>query len=208
MNERRGFWLVLYLLCGIAIAASIRRLIALGHPPSSGIPQFDEMDSFFLMKPGLTRSHVIAGAMLAAAIPVQFSARVRTRYPRVHRWMGRVLVPLGIAIAATGYAMALNPVGGWVEVSAVVFYATAFIAALVTAWRRIRQRDVLGHRAWMLRAMAIVLGIATTRPVMGVFFATSPLTGLTPAEFFGPALWMGFTATAAAGELYVRKTRT
>src|ERR1035441_11074087 len=38
-------------------------------------------------------------------------------------------------------------------------------------------------------------GIATTRPVMGIFFATSRLTHLMPHEFFGIAFWIGFTTT-------------
>lgn len=59
----------------------------------------------------------------------------------------------------------------------------------------------------MLRALGIVLGIATTRPVMGLFFATSPLTGLAPSQFFGMAFWTGFASTTLVAELYVRHTR-
>ncbi len=51
---------------------------------------------------------------------------------------------------------------------------------------------------WMLRAVAILLGIATTRPVMGVFFATSRLTHLEPAQFFGIAFWIGFSINTIA----------
>ena len=56
----------------------------------------------------------------------------------------------------------------------------------------------------MLRAIAILLGIATTRPVMGVFFATSRLTHLTPAQFFGIAFWIGFSLNTVLIELWLR----
>jgi hypothetical protein len=56
----------------------------------------------------------------------------------------------------------------------------------------------------MLRAIAILLGIATTRPVMGVFFATSRLTHLTPAQFFGIAFWIGFSLNTLVMELWLR----
>ena len=56
----------------------------------------------------------------------------------------------------------------------------------------------------MLRAIAILLGIATTRPVMGVFFATSRLTHLTPQQFFGIAFWIGFSINTLAMELWLR----
>jgi hypothetical protein len=56
----------------------------------------------------------------------------------------------------------------------------------------------------MLRAIAILLGIATTRPVIGVFFATSTITHLTPAQFFGIAFWIGFSLNTVVMELWLR----
>jgi hypothetical protein len=49
-----------------------------------------------------------------------------------------------------------------------------------------------------------VPGIATTRPVMGIFFATESVTHLRPQQFFGTAFWIGFTATYIVGEAYLR----
>jgi hypothetical protein len=194
-------------LCVIGVAVSIRRLVALAAPPTSDASTFAQLDAFFGAKPDLTRAHVVAGLLLAAAIPVQLSSRVRTRYPAVHRWLGRLLLIVGVLVGGTGYAMTVMPVGGWIETSAIVLYATLLIAALVTGWWHIRNRRTSLHREWMLRAIGIALGVATTRPVIGVFFATSPLTGLTPPQFFGAAMWIGFTWTALAAEAYVRWTR-
>jgi hypothetical protein len=56
----------------------------------------------------------------------------------------------------------------------------------------------------MLRAIAILLGIATVRPIMGVFFATSPLTHLTPQQFFGIAFWIGWSLNTLVMELWLR----
>ena len=64
------------------------------------------------------------------------------------------------------------------------------------------------HREWMLRASAVALGLATTRPVMAIFFATSPLTRLTHSQFFAVAMWIGFTSTVLAAEVYIRSTRS
>ena len=61
----------------------------------------------------------------------------------------------------------------------------------------------------MTRAVGILLGIATTRPVMGVFFATSSLTHLSPQQFFGIAFWIGFSINAIVIELWLQwKTRS
>jgi hypothetical protein len=205
--ERRIFWAAVVVLCTIATAVSIRRLVALAdssHPSPSPLAA---LDALFAARAGLTRTHVIAGLLLALFIPVQLSAGVRGRFPHLHRWVGRTLMIVGIVVGLSGHAMVVTPIGGPLEVSAIVFYGTALLASLLIAWRHIRRGDVIRHREWILRAIAIVLGIATTRPVVAVFFATSPLTQLSPSQFFGAAFWIGFTSTALAGEWYVRSTR-
>jgi uncharacterized membrane protein len=205
--ERTGVWWVVLALTAIAVAVAIRRLLLLGAPDTSNASPAAALDALFAAKAGLTRGHVIAGLVLVLLIPVQLSARVRSRFPVVHRWLGRALMVIGIVVGLSGYAMVAIPIGGWLEVSAIVMYATAFMAALAMAWRSIRRGDVGRHREWMLRMIAIGLGIATTRPVVGVFFATSRLTGLTASQFFGAAFWIGFTSTTVGGEWYVRRTR-
>ena len=60
---------------------------------------------------------------------------------------------------------------------------------------------------WIARAIAILLGIATTRPVMGVFFATSRLTHLEPRQFFGIAFWAGFSINTIIVELWLHSAR-
>jgi hypothetical protein len=57
---------------------------------------------------------------------------------------------------------------------------------------------------WMARSIGILLGIATTRPVMGIFFATSRLTHLEPKQFFGIAFWMGFSINTIVVERWLK----
>ena len=59
----------------------------------------------------------------------------------------------------------------------------------------------------MTRAIGILLGIATTRPVMGVFFATSRITHLQPNRFFGIAFWIGFSVNTLLVESWLRSRR-
>ena len=56
----------------------------------------------------------------------------------------------------------------------------------------------------MIRAFGVGLGVATTRPIVGMFFA---FRRLTPHEFFGIAFWLGFTITFLAAEAWVDYTR-
>ena len=63
---------------------------------------------------------------------------------------------------------------------------------------------VIPMRRWLTRAVGILLGIATTRPVMGVFFATSRFTHLKPNQFFGIAFWIGFSLNTIILEMWLR----
>ncbi len=85
-----------------------------------------------------------------------------------------------------------------------LFFNTIFLYALYRAWSFARIQDRAQKQRWMLRSIAILLGIATTRPVMGVFFATSPLTHLTAQQFFGIAFWIGFSLNTVVMELWLR----
>jgi hypothetical protein len=52
----------------------------------------------------------------------------------------------------------------------------------------------------MIRAFGVALGVATTRPIVGAFFAARRLS---PHEFFGTAFWLGFTLTLLAAETWI-----
>jgi hypothetical protein len=101
--------------------------------------------------------------------------------------------------------MSTYSVGGWVERSAVLLFNTLFLFSLLRAYVYTKRGESLLKTRWMIRAIAILLGIAVTRPVMGVFFATSRLTGLQPQQFFGIAFWIGFTTSTLLGELSLRR---
>jgi len=200
-------WIVVTILSAIAVAVAIRRLLILSSPGAGNVPELARLDDFFAHKQALPRVHVSMGLTFVLALPLQLSATIRARHPNLHRRVGRSLVVLGMLIGITAYGMVAVPVGGIVEMSATIFYATGFVMALSIAWWNIRRRDLVRHREWMLRAIAILLGIATTRPVMGVFFATQRITGLRPSQFFGVAFWIGFSVTLLAAEWYIRSTR-
>src|SRR5258708_15956435 len=124
--ERRGFWVVVFLLCAIALVVSIRRLVSLAGPLPVGHSNFDVLNAVFAAKPGLTRSHVVAGLVLALAIPLQLSTRVRLRYPGFHRWFGRFLMAVGLSVGVTGYPMLAPPPARPPENSSLTLFLSPF----------------------------------------------------------------------------------
>jgi hypothetical protein len=191
-----GFWFCI----AIAIAVVLRRVVALSTPPSPNAPaQLAALDAYFTAHAALTYVHILCALAFVLLLPLLFWRRTRSSVK-----LQRAIFPLGLIVGITAYAMSAHAVGGWLERAAVLFFNTLFLFALYSAWSFARRNNRPHQQRWMLRAIAILLGIATTRPVMGVFFATSRLTHLTPQQFFGIAFWIGFSLNTIVMELWLR----
>ncbi len=192
---RIGFWICTF----IAVAVVIRRLFALTAPSHGGPPQMAGLDEAFASHTALTLAHIIPALFFVLLSPfVVFPRFARLQSPE------RILFPLGAIVGLTAYAMSAFAVGGWIERSAVFFFDTLFLYCLAHAFWHRRRGEPLLKRRWMLRSIAILLGIATARPVMGVFFATSAATHLVPSQFFGVAFWIGFSINTLVFEFWLR----
>lgn len=193
-----GFWYCI----GIAGAVVLRRAVALLGPPSKAEPpQLAQLDSYFASHAALTWVHILCALAFVFLLPFLFWRRTQAA-----RWLERAFLILGLIVGSTAYAMSIHAVGGWLERSAVLLFNTLFLTSLAQVFVSARRGDLVQKRRWTIRAVAILLGIATTRPVMGVFFATSPLTHLTPRQFFGVAFWIGFSLNTLVIELWLRKS--
>ncbi len=190
---RIGFWLCTV----IAVAVVFRRTIALAYPPQSAPPQLAQLDAAFASHAALTLAHILPALAFVLLTPFLYIRRFASA-----AWPKRLLFPLGLVVGVTAYAMSKYSVGGWVERSAVLLFNSLFLFSLFRAWQ-LRREPVLTLR-WMTRAIAVLLGIATTRPVMGIFFATSKVTHLAPEQFFGIAFWIGFSINTLIIELWLR----
>jgi hypothetical protein len=197
---RAGFWVCIF----IAVVVVFRRLFALVGPPrAAASPQLAELDLTFANHTMLTLCHILPALAFVILAPI-----VIFRKTDRFAWAEQLLFPVGAVVGFTAYAMSIYSVGGWIERSAVLFFDTLFLLSLAQAYRSHSAGDLLRKRNWLVRSIVIMLGIATTRPVMGVFFATSRLTHLEPSQFFGMAFWTGFSINAIIVELWLRIRKT
>ena len=199
-TRRHPVWLLVafWVSIAIALAAVARRMAALVHPSSGGPPQMAGLDAVFSSHAALTFAHIIPAAVFVVLAAVVLLRRSR------NNWLERLFFVFGAVTGITAYAMVGYAIGGWVERSAVLIFDTWFLISLANAYR---YRETARGREWSTRAVGILLGIATTRPVMGAFFATSRATHLEPSQFFGFAFWIGFSINAIAVELWLRSRR-
>jgi uncharacterized membrane protein len=216
---RRALWCVVIFLAVIGAAVAIRRIIYLGpilvtgySPPAvasgSRAAQFVALDDLFARHPILTMIHILPGLLFMVLGPFQFSQSIRARHLQWHRWNGRIFVATGfiIGISALVMSFTMQSIGGVNQAAATILFGSFFLFALSKAFWHIRRREVALHRQWMIRAFAIGLAVATIRPIVGIFFATSRFSGLTPTQFFGTAFWIGFVLHLIAAEAWIHAT--
>jgi len=209
-------WTVAFILAFIGLAMIVRRTFFLipvledryvPKPPPPGMPSFP--DDGFVSNPLLTLLHILPALLFVVLGLLQFAKMIRAKYPTFHRWNGRVLLIIGGVVGVSGIVMGFKmAISGISETAAITFFGSWFLFALTKAFVLIRQRKVDLHREWMIRAFSTGMAVTTTRPIVGIFFATSRLTDLTPQEFFGTALWIGFTIHLILAEVWINRTKS
>jgi uncharacterized membrane protein len=203
----RFAWIGVILLAVIGVAAATRRTLVLFWPEvfAGKYPPAAALDTGFARHPALTLVHILPGALFLMLALLQFVPKIRANHMGFHRWLGRILVVAGLVIGVSALVMSfIMNIGGPNETAATTLFGILFLFCLVKAYRHIRRKEVAQHREWMIRTFAIGLGVATTRPIVGMFFAFRKLS---PHEFFGVAFWLGFTITFFAAEVWIDYTR-
>jgi hypothetical protein len=216
----RTLWSVVIVLALIGIAVVVRRTINLvpillnGYTPPAAASnpiaaQFAALDDVFARYPVLTLVHILPGVLFMVLGPLQFNSAIRARHLRWHRRSGRMylICSLIIGVSALVMSVAMPSIGGVTQAAATTLFALLFLFALGRGYWHVKSREIAQHREWMIRAFAIGLAVATIRPIIGLFFATSRVSGLTPDAFFGIAFWIGFVLHLIAAELWIQWTR-
>lgn len=214
---RGWLWAAIIFLCVIGATVVLRRVVALWpvlvggyRPPTASanpvLAQFAGLDDIFARHAVLTLIHIVPGLLFVTLGPMQFSAGLRARHPMWHRVNGRVFLCAALTIGSSAFVMsfAMPAIGGPVQATATGTFSTFFLFALGKGFWHIRKREFGLHRRWMIRAFSIGIAVATIRPIVGLFFATSRLTGLTPRQFFGLAFWIGFVLHLILTEWWLR----
>lgn len=203
----RLLWSAVILLVVIGIAAVTRRSLVLIWPQRFGGAANPAMglDSGFNRHAALTFIHILPGGFFLGLAPLQFASRFRQRSLKFHRWLGTLLVICALIIGVSALVMSFKMnIGGPNETAATTLFAIVFLICLVKAYFYARTRQIERHREWMIRTFGVGLAVATTRPIVGIFFAARRMT---PHEFFGIAFWLGFTITFMAAEAWIDYTR-
>jgi len=136
-------------------------------------------------------SHLVFALAVVAGGALQLVPRIRSRWPAVHRWNGRVFATAGVIAALGGLFMVwshpkpeqfVQHLG--ISLDAVLILVFAFLAVRAA---RARRYDV--HRRWALRLFLAVGGVWFFRiGLMAWIVANQGPAGFDPKTFSGPFL--------------------
>jgi hypothetical protein len=104
--------------------------------------------------------HFAAGGIILALGCIQFVQWIRSRYPAVHRWIGRVYVTAAFLAGIGGitFIVAKGTIGGTIMDVGFGLYGVLTAAAAVETYRHARARRLEIHRAWAMRLFALAIG--------------------------------------------------
>lgn len=132
--------------------------------------------------------HFIAGAVVLILGPLQFLAGVRTRWPALHRWNGRIYLGCS-ALAGIGglvYLALQGTVGGPMMTLGFGVYGALMLLASAQTLRYALARQLVEHRAWAIRLFTLGLGSWLYRMEYGLWLKALDWPGHASGTFDGP----------------------
>lgn len=133
------FYVLAFGVAGYAVFAyGVMPLGALVHP---------DMKLNFIAHQAGIYTHVFASLVALTLSPFQFSGRLRSKRPQLHRLMGRIYLGVGVVIGGlSGLYMAAFAFGGWVGQLGFACLALGWLFTGLRAFQAIRSGAVQAHR--------------------------------------------------------------
>jgi hypothetical protein len=117
-------------------------------------------------------AHGVAGGSALILAPMQFSERLRTRFTRLHRVVGRIyvfgaliLAPVGAYVQYLDETLGIFPRSFTIET---VIQASLLVTTTAIGFVFAFKRMIPQHRQWMTRSYAVALTFFQIRLIVGV----------------------------------------
>ncbi len=133
-------------------------------------------------------AYFAAGSIILLLGPIQLIAKVRARWPKFHRWCGRIYVfTAGLAgIGGLGFIVAKGTIGGAPMNAGFGLYGLLMLVAAIETFRHARNRQFDVHRVWAIRLFALAIGSWLYRMDYGFWLLAAGRTRTRPpARFHG-----------------------
>jgi uncharacterized membrane protein len=167
-----------------------------------------EANARFIAAPLPVTLHVVSCSVYFVLGAFQFSAAFRRSNPAWHRLAGRVLIPAGLVVAASGMWMAAfyPPQFGRGIVIAVIRLGVgvAMSMFICLGLASIKRRAFADHRAWMMRAYALAIAAGTQPLTFGLVYG---IRGTFDEQTYTVGLAAGWVLNLIVAERIIRRDR-
>ncbi|NRB50536.1 MAG: DUF2306 domain-containing protein [Saprospiraceae bacterium] len=156
---------------GIAVSGQYEKVNEqLGH----GIMEGDPIGNAMLA------IHIFLAAVITFGGPLQFSTALRNRFPKFHRWNGRIYYVTAFIVSFAGLYMnaTRGAHGGFINSMGNFLNASLIMGFSVMAWRTAMQRKFMAHKKWALRAFLMVSGVWFFRIGYGLWLLLTGFSGI------------------------------
>jgi uncharacterized membrane protein len=193
VRVKRGWWVMTLLSLFIATYAIALFLLPQVRP----LFLRGRTDMFGLAVP----LHLAGGGVALALGACQLNARLRSRWIRLHRILGRIYVVSVLIGGVSGLRLAIASQGGMVAHLGFGALACVWLFTTTRGFLRIRAGDDIDHRAWMIRSYSLTFAAVMLR----IYIPLSLALGA-PFEIAYPAIaWLCWVPNIIVAErVFVR----
>jgi uncharacterized membrane protein len=133
-------------------------------------------------------THMLIAPVALLLGPFQFFPGLRAKYPKAHRWSGRVYVAACVVAGVGGLATSPSASGGPVAGLGFGILAVLWVGTTLGAWRAAVARQFALHRLLMRFSYAMTFGAVTLRLQIPVGFAMGF------ASYSAMSVWLAYTS--------------
>ena len=142
-------------------------------------------------------SHISSSLLVLLSGAFLFSKPILRRWPKIHRWAGKLYVALLIFISApSGMLMALYANGGWLVKASFLILTPLWWWFTWKGFQTARRKAFGAHQVWMIRSYALTLSAVSLRVyqmILGHWFYIDPVIQYLFVSWFS---WLGNLALA------------
>ncbi|RPF20904.1 DUF2306 domain-containing protein [Myceligenerans xiligouense] len=155
--------------------------------------------------------HVAAGGIALGLAPLQFAGRLRARVPRLHRFVGRVVIVAMVVGGVSGMVLSTVNAAGAVGTAGFGLLGVLWATFPVLALLAIRRGDVATHRRWMVRGFALTYAAVMLRLWLVILMGAQGVAGVPDGVAFERAYvlvpFLCWVPNVVVAEWYLRKGR-
>ncbi len=189
----RGLWWLSAILSVTIALVSYRYFV-----PAIPVPPL--LASNLMARPWLW-IHAGFGATALITGPWQFMPRVRARWPRVHRNLGKVYIASCLIGGVAGLMLAMGSSAGPIARAGFGMLALTWIPINANGWRLAMAGRYVEHREWMIRSFAITFGAVLLR----AYLPAAQAMGIEFLPAYRAISWLSWVPNLIVAELYLRR---